>query len=176
MIALGAQATASSLTRSSALLLSVSCRYSEQAHPHQSTSGFDLQNCLNVDMRSKLCKQVREKGKKSCPVQTRHPEECTWAQKQPCLESQTAVSLISHCSTCWEGRGKKIYIYLEAEDKDAKRSFTAINYSQTTFHFHFPHAIHGCHKNLIEITSNVVLVIYFGFSSKKIFTFHDRAE
>lgn len=65
---------------------------------------------------------------------------------------------------------------LEAENKYAKRSFTATNHSQTTFRFRIPHAIQRCHKNLIEITSNVMLVVYFWFSSKKIFTFHDRTE
>jgi len=67
-------------------------------------------------------------------------------------------------------------MHLEAENKDAKRSFTAINYFQTASHFHMPHAIRRCHKTLIEISSNVMLAIYFWFSSKKIFTFHDRTE
>lgn len=82
-----------------------------------------------------------------------------------------AVLLIPHyltlcvCNKC-----------LEAQNKDAKRIFTAINYSQTTSHFHIPHAIQRCHKILAEITSDGMLVMYFCYSSKKIFAFHDRAE
>lgn len=66
------------------------------------------------------------------------------------LENRLQNSYLTLFSSLRDKKG------VEAENKDAKRSFTAINHSQTTFCFYIPPAIQRYHKHLIGMTSNVM--------------------